>query len=83
MLFVTPWTVAHQAPLSMEFPRQEYWTGLPFPILGDLSDPEVESMSPVSLALAGGFFITVPPGKPIEWVAISFSRGSSGSRDQT
>ena len=83
MFFVTPWTVAHQAPLSMEFPRQEYWTGLPFPILGDLSDPEVESMSPVSLALAGGFFITVPPGKPIEWVAISFSRGSSGSRDQT
>ena len=83
MLFVTPWTVAHQAPLSMEFPRQEYWTGLSFPALGDLSDPEIESMFPVSLALAGGFFITVPPGKLIEWVAISFSRGSSGSRDQT
>ena len=83
MLFVTPWTVAHQAPLSMEFPRQEYWTGFSFPAVGDLSDPEIVSMFPVSLALAGGFFITVPPGKLIEWVAISFSRGSSGSRDQT
>ena len=58
----------------MEFPRQEYWTGLSFPALGDLSDPEIESMFPVSLALAGGFFITVPPGKLIDWVAISFSR---------
>ena len=38
-LFVTPWTVAHQAPLSMEFSRQEYWSGLPFPSLGDLPDP--------------------------------------------
>ena len=38
-LFATPWTVAYQAPLSMEFSRQEYWSGLPFPSLGDLSDP--------------------------------------------
>ena len=80
---MTPWTVTLQVPLSLEFPRQEYWTGLSFPTLGDLSDPEIESMFPVSLALTGGFFITVPPGKPIEWVALSFSRGSSGSRDQT
>ena len=52
-LFATPWTVAHQAPLCMGFPRQEYWTGLPFPSLGDLSDPGIESVSP---ALAGRFF---------------------------
>ena len=38
-LFVTPWTVAYKAPLSMEFPRQEYWSGLPFPSLGDLPEP--------------------------------------------
>ena len=41
-LSATPWTVAHQAPLSMGFPRQEYWTGLPFPLPGDLSDPGIE-----------------------------------------
>ena len=52
--FVTPWTVAHQAPLFMEFPRQEY-SDLPFPPPGDLPDPEIE---PVSPALAGVFFIT-------------------------
>ena len=63
-LFVTPWSVAHQAPLSMGFPRQEYWRGLPFPILGDLSDPGIEPVSPGSHALAGRFFTTEPPGKP-------------------
>ena len=52
---------AHQAPLSMGFPRQEYWSGLPFPSSGDLPSPGAE---PVYLALAGGFFITEPPGKP-------------------
>ena len=41
-LFVTLWTVAHQAPLSMRFPRQDYWSGLPFPPLGDLPDPGIE-----------------------------------------
>ena len=46
--FATPWTVAHQAPLSMEFPRQEYWSGLPFPSPGDLSDPRIEAISPVA-----------------------------------
>ena len=45
-LFGTPWTVAHQAPLSMEFSRQEYWSGLPFPSPEDLPDPEIESRSP-------------------------------------
>ena len=52
-LFVTPWTVAHQAPLSFGLPRQEYWSGLPFPSPGDLPDLGTESVSP---ALAGGFF---------------------------
>ena len=54
-LLVTPWTVAHQAPLSMEFSRQEYWSGLPFPPPGNLPDSGIES---ISLALAGRFFTT-------------------------
>ena len=45
-LFATPWTVAHQAPPSMGFSRQEYWSGLPFPSPGDLPDPGIESRSP-------------------------------------
>ena len=45
-LFVTPWTVAHQAPPSMEFSRQEYWGGLPFPSPGDLPNPGIEPGSP-------------------------------------
>ena len=45
-LFATPWTVAHQAPLSMGFSRQEYWSGLPFPSPGDLPDPGIEPRSP-------------------------------------
>ena len=54
---MTPWTVAHHAPLSMGFPRQEYWSGLLFPSLGDLPDPGIELMFP---ALAGGFFMAEP-----------------------
>ena len=50
-LSVTPWTIALQAPLFMGFSRQEYWSGLPFPPLGDLSDPGITPMLPVSLAL--------------------------------
>ena len=46
LLFVTPWTVAYQAPLSMEFSRQEYWSGLPFPSLGNLPHPGIEPRSP-------------------------------------
>ena len=53
--FETPWTVAHQAPLCMGFPRQEYWSGLPFPSPGDLPDPGIQPKSP---ALAGRFFNT-------------------------
>ena len=57
-LFVTLWTVAHQAPLSMGFSRQEYWSGLPCPPPGGLSDPGIEPVSLMSPALASGFFIT-------------------------
>ena len=61
-LFATPWTVAHQAPLSMGFSRQEYWSGLPFPSPGDLLDPGIEPMSP---ALAGRFFTSESPGNSL------------------
>ena len=64
---MTPWTVAHQAPLSMGFSRQEYWRGLPLPSPGDLPDPRIEPPSPVSPALAGRFFTTEPPGRPSSW----------------
>ena len=57
-LFANPWSVALQAPLSMEFLRQEYWSGLPCPLPGDLSDPKTETASLMSPALAGGFFTT-------------------------
>ena len=57
-LFASPWTVALQAPLSMGFPRQKYWSGLPFPSPGNFSDPGIEPSSLVSPALAGGFFTT-------------------------
>ena len=60
-LFVTPWTVAYQAPLSMGFSRQEYWSGLPFPSPGDLPDPGIEPRSPAFQADA---LTTEPPGKP-------------------
>ena len=63
-LFVTLWTVGCQAPLSMGFSRQEYWSGLPFPSPGDLSNPGIKPASPVASALAGRFFTTEPPGKP-------------------
>ena len=79
-LFATPWTVAHQAPLSMEFSRQEYWSRLPSPTPGDVPHLGTELMSalpfptpgdlpdpgikPGSPALAGRFFTTEPPGKP-------------------
>ena len=59
-LFVTPWTIAHQAPLSMGFSRQEYWSGLPFPPPGDLPDSGIEPACLLSPALAGGFFTMVP-----------------------
>ena len=60
MTLVSPWTVAGQAPLSMGFPRQEYWSGLPFNFPRDLPDLGIKPMTP---ALAGGFFPTEPSGK--------------------
>ena len=60
-LFATPWTVAHQAPPSMEFSRQEYWSGLPFPSPGDLPDPGIEPGSPTLRADA---LPSEPPGNP-------------------
>ena len=68
-LFVMPWAVACRAPLSMGFPKQEYWSGLPCPPAGDLPDPGIEPKSLESPALAGGFFIAVPPGKPYVFLA--------------
>ena len=59
----TPWTVARQAPLSMEFTRQGYWSGLPFPSPGDLSDPEIEPGSPTLWAYS---LPSEPPGKLIQ-----------------
>ena len=56
--------VAHQAPLSMGLPRQEFWSGLLFPSPGDLPDAGIEPTSLASPALAGGLFATEPPGKP-------------------
>ena len=58
--FVTPWTVAHQAPLSLGFSRQEYWSGLPCPLPGDLPDPGVKPRSPTLQADSSTF---EPPGK--------------------
>ena len=57
-LFVTPWIVAHQTPLSMGFSRQEYWSGLPCPPPGDLPNPGIRPVSLMPPALADGFFTT-------------------------
>ena len=59
--FATPWTIAYQAPQSMGFSRQEYWSGLPFPSPGDLPDPGIEPRSPTLQADA---LTSEPPGKP-------------------
>ena len=63
----TPWTVTHQALLSMGFSRQKYWSGLPFPPPEDLPDPEIEPVSLMSPALAGMFFTT-----RATWEALAF-----------
>ena len=67
--FATLWTIACQVPLSMRFSRQEYWSGLPCPPPGDLPNPGIfpthgSNPRPLSPALTGGFFTTVPPVKP-------------------
>ena len=63
-LTVIPWTVAIRAPLAMGFSKQEYWSGLPFPIPGDLPDPGTKPVSLASSELASGFFTTEPLRKP-------------------
>ena len=67
-LFVTSWTVAHPTPLSMGFPKQECWGGLPFSSQGNLPNPGLESESPVSSALGGRFFTAEPPREPRKMV---------------
>ena len=74
-LFLTPWTVAHQAPPPMGFSRQEYCSGLPFPSPGDLPDA---GMEPMTLASAGGFFTAEPTGKPIYLIQQANSKLPSG-----
>ena len=72
------WTVAHQVPLSMRFPRQEYWNGLPFPSPVDLPDPWIEPVSPLSLfCIAGEFFTAEPPGKPLSFIDFSTTQTES------
>ena len=69
-LFETSWTIAHQAPLSMGFSRQEYWSGLPFTSAGDLSDPGMEPTSLISPALAYRFFITIATCEAIVYICM-------------
>ena len=80
-LFVTLWTVACQAPLSMGFSRQEYWSGLPFPPQGYLHDPEIKLASIMFPALVGKFFTTSttwePPKKIYIYIYVGFPGGSA------
>ena len=81
-LFVTPWTVARQAPLSKQFSRHEYWSGLPCSSPGDLPDPGVILASPKSPELASRFFTTMPPGKPqINYTPIKINNGTCSQWD--
>ena len=68
-LFATPWTVAYKTPLSMEFSRQKYWSGLPFPSPGDLSNPGIEPRSP---ALQVDSLPLEPPGNPKQLLAVNY-----------
>ena len=82
-LFATPWNVAYQAPLSMGFSRQEYWSGLPFPSPGDLPNPGIEPRSPSVWADA---LTSEPPGKPllsIIWPSNSIPRSLSERTENT
>ena len=69
-LFVTPWTAAHQAPLSMEFSRQRYWSGLPLPPPGALLEPRTEPASLMFPTLAAGFFTTSTTRKAQVYISI-------------
>ena len=70
-LFATPWMVTYQAPRSMGFSRQEYWSGLPFPSPGDLPNPGIEPRSP---ALQTDTLPSEPPGKPILYAAAAAAK---------
>ena len=75
-LFLIPWIIVRQAPMSMDFSRQEYWSGLPFSTPRDLPDPGVEPASLMSPALAGGFFTTSASWEAQlskTWINYSFS----------
>ena len=94
-LFVTPWTASPQTLLSMEFPKQEYWSGLPFPSPGALPDPGSEPVhaqllqscltlcDPKDCSLPGSSVHEILQARILEWVAIPFFRGSTWPRDRT
>ena len=77
-LFVTLWTVAHQAPLSMEFPRQKYWSGLPFPPPGDLSDPGMEPAGLCLLHSQVGSLLLAPPMQILNGSLLGIHRLQTG-----
>ena len=72
-LFATPWTVAYQAPPSLGFSRQEYWSGLPFPSPGDLPKPGIEPGLP---ALQTDALLSEPPGRPLVWPQVNNREGT-------
>ena len=72
-VFATPWTAAHQAPLSLGLSMQEDWSRLPFPTPGNLPDWEMEPKSPAAPELAGRFFTTEPSGKPLRYLTVAIS----------
>ena len=78
--FVTPWTATHQAPLSTGLPRQEYWSGLPFPPPGDLPKPGVEPASLTFPALTGGFFTTCATWEALHVCIYRGKKGFSAKR---
>ena len=80
-LFVTLWTVAHQAPLSMGFSRKEYWSRLPCPSSGDLPNPGIEPKSLASPALQADSIPTEPPGKPHH--CLKYHQYASASKSKT
>ena len=79
-LFVTPWPVARQAPLTMGFSRQTHWSGLPFPFFRKSSQPRDQTHISFVSCIAGGFFITVPPGKPSKVLYFYKPMGFSGTQ---
>ena len=77
---MTPWTVAHQAPLSMGFSRQEYWSGLPFPSPGDLPNPGIKPGSP---ALQADALSSEPPGEALEKVNLELLDNKSPGHNKS